>query len=268
MPEGDTIFRVARSMHRALAGQVLLRTDFRVAAHATASLAGQVVREVVPVGKHLLLRTDGGLTLHSHLRMDGSWVLYRAGDRWDAGPGHQIRVALETASWAAVGYRLPVVDLLPTAEEAQVVGHLGPDILQPTLALDVVLQRLERVPSRSVAEAILDQRNLAGIGNVYKNEVLFLQGLDPWTPVGEVPDLAALVLRARRLMLGNLDSAERTTTGRRGRGQRTWVDERAGLPCWRCGAAILTALQGGDLTQARRTWWCPRCQPGGWAPPL
>jgi formamidopyrimidine-DNA glycosylase len=268
MPEGDTVYRAARSLHRALGGEVLERTDFRVPAYATASLVGQRVLEVVPRGKHMLLRTDAGLTLHTHFRMDGAWYLYRPGDRLGGGPAHEIRLILQTAGWLAVGYRMPVVDLVPTHDEALVVGHLGPDLLAEVFAFDQALDRLRAQPLRAVGEALLDQRNLAGIGNVYKNEVLFLERVDPWTPVGELACLEAIVARVERLMRGNLEHSMRSTTGLRGRADRYWVQEREGLGCRRCRTPICRAEQGTDPTQARQTWWCPRCQPGPYAPPV
>src|SRR3954447_24833814 len=132
MPEGDTVWLAARRMHDALAGQALVRTDFRVPDLATVDLSGRDVLEVVSRGKHLLTRIDGGLTLHTHFRMDGTWHLYPSGARWTGGPAWQVRLVLETEQWQAVGYRLPVVELLPTADEHRVVGHLGPDLLGPT----------------------------------------------------------------------------------------------------------------------------------------
>ncbi|MFD9128814.1 DNA-formamidopyrimidine glycosylase family protein, partial [Kitasatospora sp. NPDC059571] len=129
MPEGDTVYRTAATLHQALAGRRLTAADLRVPAHATADLTDRLVTEVVPRGKHLLTRFDGGLTLHTHLRMDGRWAVFRTGERWHGGPAHEIRAVLSTAEHSAVGYRLPVVELLRTADEPQAVGHLGPDLL-------------------------------------------------------------------------------------------------------------------------------------------
>lgn len=267
MPEGDTVFRAARSLHRALAGQVLERTSFRVPAHALARLDGQRVQEVVARGKHMLLRTHVGVTLHTHFRMDGAWYLFDSERGWRGGPSHEIRVILQTSAWWAVGYRLPVVHLLATTDEHQVVGHLGPDLLAGDFSLEEALQRLMADPGVTVGEALLDQTKLAGIGNVYKNEVLFLAGLDPWTPVGEVSRLSALVQRVQILMKQNLETSMRSTTGHRGRTNRYWVDEREGLRCRRCGTPIRRAMQGRDPLRARHTWWCPSCQAGPYAPP-
>ena len=193
MPEGDTVWLAARRMHDALAGRALTRTDFRVPQLATVDLAGQTVQEVVSRGKHLLTRIGADLTLHTHFKMDGSWHLYRPGERWRGGPGHQVRVLLENSEWQAVGFRLPVVELLKRSEEGDAVGHLGPDLLGPDWDPEEAVRRLLAAPDRPIGEALLDQRNLAGIGNLYKAEVLFLQGVSPWTPVGRVGDLPRLV---------------------------------------------------------------------------
>ena len=264
MPEGDTVWLAARRMNDALAGRVLTRTDFRVPRLATADLTGRGVREVVSRGKHMLTRIDGGVTLHTHFEMDGSWRLYRPGARWTGGPAHQVRVVLENAEWQAVGYRLPVVELLPTDDEATVVGHLGPDLLGPHWDPAEVVRRLLADPGREIGPALLDQRNLAGIGNLYKAETLFLSGLTPWTAVRDVPDLAAVVARARRLMRANRDHWQQTTTGSTHRGEEHWVFERAGRPCRRCGTPIRSAHQSerGRELQARICYWCPACQAG------
>ncbi len=198
--------------------------------------------------------------------MDGSWHLYRPGDRWQGGPDWQVRVVLENAEWQAVGYRLPVVELLETAEEHAAVGHLGPDVLADDWDLEEALRRLRAEPDREVGLALLDQRALAGLGNLYRTEVLFLRGLTPWVRVGDVPDLPALVEKGRRLMLANRGHWEQSTTGSLRRGESHWVFERSGQPCRRCGTRILTAEQG-RAPYARLTYWCPRCQLGPAPPP-
>lgn len=260
MPEGDTVFRSARSMHRALAGHLLIQSDFRVPRLAGADLSGQRVIEVVPRGKHMLTRTDAGMTLHTHFLMDGTWRLFRAGARWSGGPAHEIRVVLSNAHWSAVGYRLPVVELIPTAEEDRAVGHLGPDLLGPDWDAAEAVGRLTSRPGLSIGEALLDQRNLAGIGNLYKNETLFLMGLNPWMPVEQVRDPASVVDLARRMLKLNTAHWEQATTGNTARGQRHWVFERSAMPCRRCGTPIRRALQG-DPAVERITYWCPVCQP-------
>jgi endonuclease-8 len=193
--------------------------------------------------------------------MDGTWHLYRAGERWRGGPDHQVRVVLANKDWTAVGYRLPVVELLDTADEQRVVGHLGPDVLGPDWDSDEAVRRLRADPHREIGLALLDQRNLAGLGNLYRIEMLFLRGLTPWVPVGEVPDLAGLVDVGRRLMLANRDRVEQITTGSRKRGETHWVFERQGRPCRRCGTTIASAEQGEPPYQ-RLSYWCPRCQLG------
>lgn len=246
-------------MHQALAGQVITGTDFRVPEIATADLSGQTVAEVVSRGKHLLARTDHDLSLHTHLKMEGAWHLYRQGSRW-RGPWHEIRAVLETGTWVAVGYRLGIVELIPTSEEHRVVGHLGPDLLGADWDLEEALLRLRKNPDISIAEALLDQRNLAGIGNLYKNEALFVSGINPWTKVSELEDLRKLITRARRMLKLNTVHWVQATTGNATRGQQHWVFVRAGQPCRRCGTPIEAAEQG-PARETRLTYWCPVCQP-------
>ena len=266
MPEGDTVWLAARRMHEALADRVLTTSDFRVPQLATTDLTGRRVLEVVPRGKHLLTRLEGGLSLHTHFRMDGTWHLYAPGDRWTGGGDWQVRVVLANAERVAVGYRLPVVELLATDREHDAVGHLGPDLLDDGFDADEALRRLRADPDREVGMALLDQRLLAGLGNLYRTEVLFLSGLTPWTRVGDVPDLPALVRRARRLMLANRGHWEQSTTGSLRAGQDHWVFERSGRPCRRCGTAVLTAEQG-EAPYQRLTYWCPGSQLGPAPPP-
>ena len=264
MPEGDTVWLAARRMHTALAGKVLRRSDFRVPALATVDLAGRTVTEFVSRGKHMLLRLDDGRTLHTHFEMDGSWHLYRPGERWRGGPAHQVRVVLETDNAVAVGYRMPVVELLATADEAQVVGHLGPDVCGPDWDRDEAVRRLLERPERELGPALLDQRNLAGIGNLYKSEVCFLRGVTPWTRVGDVPDLPALVSLAQRLVSANRERVSQATTGDTRPGRDHWVFERAGRPCRRCGTPVELAEQAeaDHPDRGRLTYWCPHCQRG------
>ncbi|MEV6508343.1 DNA-formamidopyrimidine glycosylase family protein [Streptomyces sp. NPDC051642] len=215
MPEGDTVWQTAKRLHAALAGKVLTRSDLRVPKYATADLTGRTVLDVTPRGKHLLTRIEGGLTLHSHLRMDGTWRVYTNGQRWSGGgPAHQIRVILGTADRTAVGYRLPVLELIRTTEEHRAVGHLGPDLLGPDWNPELALANLLTDPARPLGEALLDQRNLAGIGNIYKSELCFLLGATPWLPIGALPaDRAAkLPAIAKRLLEANRDRPIRNTT--------------------------------------------------------
>jgi endonuclease-8 len=259
VPEGDTVWLAAQRMNTALAGARLRRGEFRLPQLAALDLAGATVREVVPRGKHLLIRLADGRTLRTHFRMDGSWHIYRPGATWRGGPAYDIRVVLGTEDWNCVGYRLHDVEIVPTADEERLVGHLGPDVLGPDWNLDEAVRRLGEHPEQQIGVAILDQRNLAGIGNLYKVESLFLAGVHPWARVADLPDLAALVDRARTLMLANRDHPEQSTTGDLRRGRDHWVYGRKGRPCLRCGTAILLGEQG-PPTQERATWWCPACQ--------
>jgi endonuclease-8 len=261
MPEGDSVYRTARRLHDALADRPLTVADLRIPAHATADLAGRRVLEVASRGKHLLTRLDGGLTLHTHLRMEGRWEVYPAGQRWSGGPDWQIRAVLGNSEATAVGYRLPVVELLRTAEEQQAVGHLGPDLLGPDWDPDEALRRLTAQPARPLALALLDQRSLAGIGNVYANELCFLAGVTPWTPVDRTPDLERLVRLAHRLLVLNRMRPGRATTGDLRRDRRLWVHGRTRQPCRRCGARIRSSAIGVP-PQQRIAYWCPGCQSG------
>jgi endonuclease-8 len=261
MPEGDTVWLSARRMHAALAGQILTRSDLRVPRLATVDLVGRPVDDVMSRGKHMLIRIGGGLTLHTHFKMEGSWRLYRPHQRWTGGADHQIRAVLGNERWTAVGYRLAVVELVPTTTEPEIIGHLGPDLLGDDWNADEAVRRLSDAPDRTIGEALLDQRNLAGIGNLYKAEVLFLRGVHPWTRVGDVDDLHALVDLAHRLLDANKERWDQVITGDLRRGRQHYVYGRGGEPCRRCGTAIARAHQGeGPLTE-RVTYWCPTCQP-------
>jgi endonuclease VIII len=259
VPEGDTVWLAAQRMNAALAGAMLRRGELRVPQLAAVDLAGAEVREVVPRGKHMLIRLADGRTLRTHYRMDGSWHIYRPDTKWRGGPAFAVRAILATDAWECVGYRLHDMALVRTDDEDQLVGHLGPDVLGPDWDLDEALRRLRSSPDEQIGVAILDQRNLAGIGNLYKVESLFLCGVHPWARVADVADLEGLVDRARTLMLVNRDRPEQSTTGSLRRGEDHWVAGRKGRPCRRCGTTILLGDQGPDL-QERVTWWCPRCQ--------
>jgi endonuclease-8 len=263
MPEGDTVWQAARRLDDALAGHRLVRAELRVPSLATAELRGRTVLEVVPRGKHLLTRFDGGLTLHSHLRMDGAWRVYGRGERWRGGPAHQIRAILATAERTAVGYRLPVLELLRTAEEHRAVGHLGPDLLGPDWDPARALRRLLADPARPLGAALLDQCTMAGIGNVYMAELCFLARATPWLPVGELPAPAELVATAARLLGANRERPVRTTTATGARTQRLYVYGRAGRPCPRCHTPIrVVSAAHGAPGRERPTYWCPGCQRG------
>ena len=278
MPEGDTVLRTARRLDAALAGRVLRRSDLRWPTLAGADLSGQVVTGVVARGKHLLVRTDAGATLHSHLRMDGSWHVQRT-EREDArrggasrarrlrgGAADGVRAVLVTDDWTAVGHRLGMLDLVPTAEEGRLVGHLGPDLLADDWdaggAEDAAAAVLAD-GSREVGDALLDQRLVAGIGTFWMSEALFLRGTSPWEPVGRVHDVPGLLARTRRMMRAAADARDpvQTTTGDARPGRNRYVHARSGLPCLRCGTAVRVAAIGSGPT-ARSAFSCPTCQPG------
>ena len=259
MPEGDTVWLAAQRMNSALSGATLRRGEFRLPQLAALDLTGTTVREVVPRGKHMLIRLTDERTLRTHFRMDGSWHIYRPGTKWRGGPGYDVRVVLASDEWECVGYRLHDVEIVPSADEGRLVGHLGPDVLGPDWDLEEALRRLREHPDEQIGVAILDQRNLAGIGNLYKVETLFLCGVHPWARVGDVANLEGVVEKARVLMLANRNHPEQSTTGITRRGEDHWVAGRKGRPCRRCRTPVLLGEQG-PTTQERVTWWCPTCQ--------
>jgi len=260
MPEGDVVWYTARRLHEALADRTLTRSDFRVPRLATVSLADDTVTEATAHGKHILIRTGGGLTVHTHLRMDGSWRVTSVEE--PVRNSHRIRLILANDAWQATGYQLGVVELLRTRDERRVTGHLGPDLLGPDWDTGEAVRRLAAKPDLPIGAALLDQRNLAGIGNIYKAEVLFLRGVNPWTPVSAVPDLAAMADLAQQLLDANKERVGQVTTGSSKPGEQTWVYGRRGRPCRRCATPIRSQGQ-----QDRITYWCPRCQPAaGWTP--
>ncbi|MGN9838074.1 DNA-formamidopyrimidine glycosylase family protein [Nonomuraea sp. H19] len=258
MPEGDAVYRTAARLREALDGRVLTASDFRVPRHATADLTGREVLTTLSRGKHLLTRVEGDLTVHTHLRMDGSWQVVPAGRRIP--PGDRVRLILANRQWQAMGVRLGMVDLVRTGDEARLVGHLGPDLLGPDWDPDEAVRRLREAPGRTIGEALLDQRNLAGIGTIYRAETLFLRGIWPWRRVGEIEDLSGLVSLAQRLLEANKAHAGTVTTGDRRPANQTWVYGRAGKPCRRCGTRISRGEMGMQ-PQERLILWCAGCQP-------
>jgi endonuclease-8 len=261
MPEGDVVWRTARQLDAALSGRVLERSDFRVPRFATTDLTGRAVTGTVSRGKHLLTRVDGGITIHTHLRMDGSWRIRPASGY--APRDHRIRLVLANRERQALGYQLGIVEVVRTEHEASVVGHLGPDLLGPDWDPAEAVRRLSADPARPVGEALLDQRNLAGIGTLYRAEALFLRGVSPWRPVADLDAgaLTELVTVAQRLLDANKERIGQVTTGNRARSRETWVYNRAGQPCRRCGGPVSKASQGA-APEERNVFWCPRCQPG------
>lgn len=269
MPEGDTLFRTAATLHRWLAGRRVTAASAKVDGLPAAKLVGQTVDSVEAQGKHLLIRLDSGQVLHSHMRMTGSWHVYRDGARWQK-PPHEARVVLACGDRLAVCFSAPVVELLqPRAEHVHpALTRLGPDILaDPSttapadpatiahLDLPEIRRRARRRPPHTpLGELLLDQTVVAGIGNIWRCETLFAERRNPWTPVSALTDdgLDDLIRTASRLMRAQLGpwSAEH--------GPR-WVYNRAGRPCPRCREPIQARRQSGDL--ARTTYWCPACQP-------
>lgn len=259
MPEGDTVFLAATRLNKALGGRVLTKTDFRVPSLATVDLSGRVLESVTPRGKHLLFRVEGGTTIHTHYRMEGSWHLYRPDQSW-RGPHHQVRAVLTTEDWVAVGIRLPVVEIVPTEREVDVVGHLGPDPLAPDWDAAEAVRLLRERGRDHIGTVLLDQSVIAGPGNVYKSEVCFLRGVHPRTRVADVADLEGMVDLLARLMQANRTTGMQITTGDTRRGRTQWVYGRAGEPCRRCNAPVRRATHDGYGGE-RVTFWCPRCQP-------
>jgi endonuclease-8 len=266
VPEGDTIFRTATVLRRALVGGVVRRAlaQPRPGLARVPRLDGLVGRRVEAVesrGKHLLIGFSGGDWLRTHMRMKGSWHRYRPGEPWRL-PLARACCVLETDSAVAVCFDAPVVELLTNSELSRHSGlsALGPDLLAEAPDLQEAAQRLRGRASMALGEALLDQRALAGIGNVVKSEACFMQRLNPWAPVAAYSDadLAAVIERARALLVAGAGGGRRVTTGRRWPGESLWVYGRSGRPCRRCGTLIQSRRQG---EQARTTYWCPSCQP-------
>jgi endonuclease VIII len=251
MPEGDTVWHTAATLRQHLAGRTLTRCDVRVPRYATVDLTGQVVDEVLSRGKHLFIRV-GPASIHSHLKMDGSW---RVGNRPVRVDHHRARIILEANDIRAVGVDLGVLDILERDHDGDVVAHLGPDLLGDDWDPQVALANLMAGPDRPLAEALLDQRVLAGIGNVYCNELCFVSGRLPTAPVSALADPQRLVSRARDMLWTNRFRWNRCTTGDTRPGRQLWVYGRAGQACRRCGTRIAS-----DDTGERVAYWCPACQ--------
>ncbi|MCK6551553.1 Fpg/Nei family DNA glycosylase [Myxococcota bacterium] len=261
MPEGDTILRTARTLSRAIGGQVVTRFESTVPGVAGARLTGQRVERVDAAGKNLLITFEDGRVLRTHMMMTGAWHIYRPGERWRKSPG-AARVVIEAGDWLAVCFAAPVVELV---REGGLASHaplstLGPDVLADGFDVTAAAQRIAGAGQRPIGEVLLDQTVIAGVGNVYKSECLFLGGIHPRTPAAAIPieTLVELVDRTARLMRANL-----TTSARRTRGldstsrERLWVYRRRGEPCARCATPVDVVHQG----EARRsTYYCPRCQ--------
>lgn len=264
MPEGDAVRRTADRLDRALAGQTLLQSDFRVPQLATTDLAGSRIGHTATHGKHLLTRlaTPQGarLTLHTHLKMEGSWHVSRTGSRWSR-PASEARVVLRTAHQVeAVGYLLGIVELVATADEAQIIGHLGPDLLGVWTPEQqaTAIARLTAKPERTLGEALLDQTVVAGLGTIWVAESCFAHGICPVAPTGELRDPQRFLGRARQMLQASLLHGKPITTG--DRREPLWVYGRTRQPCRRCGTPLVAGNLGAPGRQ-RTTYWCPTCQP-------
>lgn len=264
MPEGDTIHRAARALHAALAGKRIL--GFRSNKILARDLVGRRIDAAEAHGKHLIVRLDDGRAIHSHMQMTGAWHVYRPGARWRRSEG-AARVVIEAgpeggpADVVAVCFSAPTVELVVAKDAVpDAVAHLGPDVLSPDFDAIEARARLRARGEAPIGEAIMDQTAIAGVGNVYKSEVLFVTRVDPFAPVSSLEDatLDAVIKAARRLMWSNLRGPMRTT--RRGEGPKHWVYGRSGLPCLRCGTPIAMRRQG---ALARSTYHCPSCQRAG-----
>lgn len=277
MPEGDSVYRAAARVQAALAGRILDKAELRVPRFAAVDLSGRTVETAWSRGKHLFVvvgSDDQGrdpVTLHIHLKMEGRIHVLRAGDRWRY-PAHTVRLLLRAGDIEVVGTELGLLRALTPAEADRAIEHLGPDLLGADWdhgrSIDEVVRRICARPTRTIGEALLDQRNLAGIGTVYRAELCFVRGVDPRDPVDVVPDLRAMVGLARRMLVANADRAVRVTTGDTRRGRELWVYGRDGKPCRRCGAEVETFRLGGlaDPNEPsdsldRIAYRCPSCQP-------
>jgi endonuclease-8 len=272
MPEGDTVFRAAQTLHKFMAGRVVTRFESVYPALTRVAddhpIVGRTIESVSARGKHLLIAFSGDLVLRTHLRMNGSWHIYPAGARWQR-PARDMRVLVATADACAVGFNVPVAEFLSgrgVERHAQLVS-LGPDLLGKHFDRDEALRRMRARADEAIGETLLNQRVVAGIGNIFKSEILFLAGIDPFTPVSALTagDLERIVDISREQLAANVMGRSQTlsrATGRRTTRsldphEKLWVYSRGGKPCRRCGAIIQSRKTGVD---ARLTYWCPACQ--------
>ena len=276
MPEGDTIFRAARTLHRALAGREVTRFESVFPAltriDEDAPIVGRTIDRVSAAGKHLLIQFAGDLVLRTHMRMNGSWHIYRTGERWQRSR-RDMRIVVGTDAYEAVAFNVPVAEFLTPLKmkRQEDLRLMGPDLLAETFDADEALRRFRERPALSIADALLNQRLVAGVGNVYKSETLFLRRINPFLAVGAVgdADIREMLATARTLLRANVtDGREgivtytgyRRTTRRADPGERLYVYGRARKPCRRCGTPIRVKAQG---PHARLTYWCPICQSPG-----
>jgi endonuclease-8 len=273
MPEGDSIFRAARTLNRALAGRTITRFESVFSQlrriDEDQPLSGRMIERVEARGKHLLIWFSGDLVLRTHMRMHGSWHIYRPGERWQR-PRGEMRIVIGTTEYEAVAFTVPVAELTTGGGLARdpAVRDLGPDILADEFDAAEAVRRITSLAENEIADALLDQRAVAGLGNIFKSETLFVARIDPFARVGDMPrdDIEKVIATARRLMRANISddhqglatySTGRRTTGRADPSAKLWVYGRGGRPCRRCGTPISRRKQGHDL---RSTYWCERCQ--------
>jgi endonuclease VIII len=275
MPEGDSIFRAARTLHRALAGQVVTQFEsvlpHLTRVHEDAPIVGRTIERVDSVGKHLLIHFSGDLVLRTHMRMSGSWHIYRPGEVWQR-PRIDMRIVIATATFVAVAFNVPIAEFetTHTLQRDEAIGSIGPDLLAETFDEDAALARLRVHDAGDIAETLLNQRAMSGIGNIFKSETLFVAGINPFARVPELTDdqLRHIIRIARRLLKANVGAASgagittynglRARTVRAEPDDRVWVYHRRGKPCRKCGTPIEARKHG---PYARGTYWCPRCQP-------
>jgi endonuclease-8 len=260
MPEGDTVWHTAAVLRAALEGKTLTRCDIRVPKYATVDLTGGTVDEIISRGKHLFIRVGlehSGASIHSHLKMEGKWQVNPRNR-----PDHRTRIILESNDIRVVSTDLGILEILPRDQDYKPVEHLGPDLLGADWNPQRAATNLTKDPARPLHEALLDQRNLAGIGNVYANELCFIVGRHPGAPVGSLNDPLRLAQRAREMLLLNRNRWNRTTTGDTRPGRQLWVYGRYGQACRRCGTPIESADRDGfQNLHDRITFWCRLCQP-------
>ncbi|HVG25904.1 MAG TPA: DNA-formamidopyrimidine glycosylase family protein [Thermoanaerobaculia bacterium] len=265
MPEGDTIHRAARTLHAALAGRTITRFETVFPQLARVEMTGRTVERVDAAGKNLLMHFSGDVHLRTHMRMNGSWHVYRPGERWRK-RFSDMRIVVETDAWVAVAFNVPVAEMHDSCslERQDDLLHIGPDFLGETFDFDEATRRIRARPDEEIADVLLNQRVVAGIGNEYKSELLFMTGVNPFAKVREVTDeqLERILKTSRKVMQANVakSSAARITTFSLDPSAKQYVYGRGRKPCRRCGTPVEYAKQGKD---ARGTYWCPRCQAKG-----
>ncbi len=266
MPEGDTIHRAARTILQALGGRTVTRFETVLPqlgrVDDQSPIAGRRVENVSAIGKHLIIEFSGGLFLRSHLRMNGSWHIYRPGERWMRRRS-DMRVVIETDAYVAVGFNLPVAEFHDARSivRSPDLRRLGPDLLAGDFDIEDAVLRIRSRATQEIADVLLNQTVIAGIGNVYKSEVLFICGISPFTSVAVLTDeqLRKAMTTARKLLQHNVEreGSSRQTMSSLRRNRNLWVYGRSGDPCRKCGSLIEYRKQGSDM---RGTYWCPHCQ--------